>query len=87
MERSMRSTPPVGPMMKPWSQASMRERPSLGLKMRARRFFMPQSRLEQPLRGKPMVFWGVSMPKEEASLKLSMSGIGVVLLLADWLIS
>ena len=60
--RSTRSSPLVGPMMKPWSHASITVRPLFGLKMRARRFFTPQPRFSFPLRKNASFLCGWSKP-------------------------
>ena len=60
--RSTRSSPLVGPIMKPWSHASITVCPVFGLKMRARRFFTPQPWFSLPLRKNCSLFWGLSRP-------------------------
>ena len=59
---STRSRPLVGPMMKPWSQASITVRPLFLLKMRERRFFTPQPRFSLPLRKNDSFVCGVPSP-------------------------
>ena len=60
--RSTRSSPLVGPMMKPWSNASITVCPVFGLKMRERRFLTPHPRFSLPFRKNASFLCGVSSP-------------------------
>ena len=48
MFKSIRSSPEVGPMIKPWSQANITDLPVLGLKIRDKRSFIPHAAFSAP---------------------------------------
>src|SRR5262249_7722761 len=74
MFTSTRSRPAVGPWKYPWSIASLSVRPEAGLKMRARRFCMPQSSAFAPFRKKASCLHGTPRWKFLVSFRSSTSG-------------
>ena len=76
IDMSMRSKPLVGPIIYPWSKASMTVLPLLGLKIDAIRAFMPQSAFPSPFKKNAPVFLdATSALKLLASIFPSISGI------------
>ena len=79
--KSIRSRPEVGPMMKPWSKASITALPVFGLKIRDRRSFMPQGKFSAPFTWKLWFSQLMPKPKSAPSLKSSKSAIFIIRLL------
>ena len=76
--KSIRSKPEVGPMMKPWSKASITALPVFGLKIRDRRSFIPQGKFSAPFTWKLWFSQLMPKPKSAPSLKSSKSAIFII---------